>query len=398
MANEDEMNSDATMAANTNEESSNTTDASEPRIIGWFYAYDADHEPEDATQLIWVSLEEPNGGERQISIHAGDLIKQHAENRQLLLTDVTLLAQSLAEYEDANAKDITFRRYAFSCSEELPEGVMPIARFTAELSNGDEGVTVLHRCAVNAQLKKEVLVGAQRLSTGMTEHLPQLFEQLENAEQNTSNTATITQTQSVTVEPSDGAQPSADAITDIASIAADMAAINGEPDASAGSSNRESQVFGYFYAYDMNVPVEDPGAVAKINVDEPDSESDGKAKLEFSLSSFITDNVDNCGALLAFASQLYDVLPKSKQNGSIYRRYAFTNRPEPPKNTLPLGRIVVELENGKPVGSHCETPGDEKLHDDLIGAAHIIETFGPYIRQVFDQKKAETGADGDNRG
>ncbi|KFI50670.1 hypothetical protein [Bifidobacterium biavatii] len=408
MANEDKMNADDAVAeaerivhdadaANANANAEDDKD-NKPRIIGWFYAFDADNDPKDSDQLIWVSLEQPKGGEREISIHAGDLIKQHAENRQLLLADVKLLGQALAEHEDANAKDITFRRYAFSCTEELPKGVMPVARFTAEFGASEEGVTISHRCAINSQLKQEVLVGAQRLVAGVTEHLPQLFGQLEQAERDTSNDANAANAQSAA--PAEDGGASADAITDIASIAADMAAIGDESAANAAPGNdgnggnggqRESKVFGYFYAYDMGVTVDDPGAIAKIDVDEPDE--DGKTKLEFSLSSFITDNVDNCGALLAFVSQLYDVLPKSKENGSIYRRYAFTNRPEPPQNTLPLGRIVVEFEGGKPVGSHCETPGDEKLHDDLIGAAHIIESFGPYMRQVFDQKHAEQGGE-----
>ncbi|MCH9275803.1 hypothetical protein JS533_005900 [Bifidobacterium amazonense] len=403
MANEDKMNADDVVAeaesivhaadqANA-ANAANDADDNKPRIIGWFYAFDADNDPKDSDQLVWVSLEQPKGGEREISIHAGDLIKQHAENRQLLLADVKLLGQALAEHDDPNAKDITFRRYAFSCTETLPEHVMPVARFTAEFSASEEGVSVSHRCAINSQLKAEVLTGAKRLVDGVAEHLPDLFGQLEEAERNAAAEA-----QAATVETSDAdATSSVDAITDIASIAADMAAIGGEDAAgrngggAGGNGARESKVFGYFYAYDMNVTVDDPGAIAKIGVDEPDA--DGKTKLEFSLSSFVTDNVDNCGALLAFVSQLYDVLPKSKENGSVYRRYAFTTRPEPPQNTLPLGRIVVELENGKPVGSHCETPGDEKLHDDLIGAAHIVEAFGPYMRQVFDQKRGKQGGD-----
>ncbi|MBW3091841.1 hypothetical protein KIH79_02510 [Bifidobacterium sp. 82T10] len=404
MANEDKMNADDAVAeaerivhdADAANAGAEDDQDNKPRIIGWFYAFDADKDPQDSDQLIWVSLDQPEGNEREISIHAADLVRQHPENRQLLLADVKLLGQALAEHEDEHAKDITFRRYAFSCTEELPKGVMPIARFTAEFGASEEGVTISHRCAINNQLKNEVLVGAQRLVAGVTEHLPQLFKQLEEVERNAANVA---QAQSNAAAAESETQPSADAITDIASIAADMAAISDESESGAATgnaqstgtsdTNRESKVFGYFYAYDVNATVDDPGAVAKINVDEPGE--DGKTKLEFSLSSFITDNVDNCGALLAFVSQLYDVLPKSKENGSIYRRYAFTNRPEPPQNTLPLGRIVVEFEDDKPVGSHCETPGDEKLHDDLIGAAHIVEAFGPYMRQVFDQKRGEQG-------
>ncbi|MBT1172449.1 hypothetical protein JS528_03540 [Bifidobacterium sp. MA2] len=383
MANEDRTNAGA-----ANENAQDGKDG-EPRILGWFYAFDADDDPHDPDRLIWMSLEEADDGGRETSIHADNLLRLHAENRPLLLADVKLLGEALAGYEDAEAKGVTFRRYAFSCADELPEGVMPIARFTAEVGRNEEGMTVTHRCAVNDRLKPELLVGAQRLVAGMIENLPRLFDQLEESERND--------------------EPSTDAIADIASDlfdkaggagagnagedAADSGAPAGTAEPAASDTARESKVFGYFYAYDESTTVDDPGMIARISA-EPDD--DGGMKLGFSLSSFLTDSVDNCGAMLAFVSQLYDVLPRSDDGGSVYRRYAFTNRSEPPEHTLPLGRIVVEFEDGRPVGSHCEAAGDERLHDALIGASHIIGEFGPYMRQVLDRKQTESGAHGDD--